>query len=86
MFVEPKLLTGSDQKVCGQVQGLSSLLPRMLHHRPRGTTFSLQGHEEKRSKLRSPPFPIHHWGGTRVRKKRLWSGGAGTGEQANALR
>jgi hypothetical protein len=38
MLVEPKLLIGSDQKVCGQVQGFSASLPRMAHHRPRGTT------------------------------------------------
>ena len=38
MFVEPKLLTGSDQKVCGQARGLSVSPPRMTRHRLRGTT------------------------------------------------
>jgi|SRR5579872_3295135 len=86
MFVEPKLLSGSDQKVCGQVQGVSVPLPRMLYHRPRSTTFPLYGHEEERSKIRSPPSPIRHWGGTRVRKKRFRGGGSGMREQAKALR
>jgi hypothetical protein len=34
-----KLLSGLNQKVSGQVQGTSGPLPRMLHHRLRGTTF-----------------------------------------------
>jgi hypothetical protein len=38
MFVEPKLLTSSDQKVSGQVRGLSVTPPRTTRHRPRGTT------------------------------------------------
>ena len=33
-----KLLTGLDQKVRGQVQGLSGPLPQMTCHRPRDTT------------------------------------------------
>ena len=38
MFVEPKLLTGSDQKVRGQVREVSVFPPRMTRHRLRGTT------------------------------------------------
>jgi hypothetical protein len=38
MFVEPKLLIGSDQKVRGQVRGLSNPLPRVTCHRLRDTT------------------------------------------------
>ena len=35
---KPKMLSGLDQKVRGQVQGLHCPLSRMSHHRPRGTT------------------------------------------------
>ncbi len=38
MFVKPKLLIGLDQKVSGQVRGLSIPPPRMSRHRLRGTT------------------------------------------------
>jgi hypothetical protein len=33
-----KMLSGLDQKVCGQVQGLRDPLPQMLCHRRRGAT------------------------------------------------
>jgi hypothetical protein len=33
-----KLLTGLNQKVRGQVQGLQRSLPQAAHHRPRGLT------------------------------------------------
>src|SRR5262245_41967872 len=35
---KPKMLSGLDQKVRGQVQGLQAPMARMAHHRPRGTT------------------------------------------------
>jgi hypothetical protein len=35
---KPKMLSGLNQKVRGQVQGLEGPLPRTSHHRPRGTT------------------------------------------------
>src|SRR5512135_1732666 len=35
---KPKMLSGLDQKVRGQVQGLQAPLSRMAHHRPKGTT------------------------------------------------
>jgi hypothetical protein len=35
---KPKMLSGLDQKVRGQVQRLAIPLPRMEYHRPRGTT------------------------------------------------
>lgn len=38
MFDKPKLLTGLNQKVCGQVRELSVFPPRMTSHRLRGTT------------------------------------------------
>jgi hypothetical protein len=38
MFDQPKVLTGWNQKVRGQVQGLSVSLPQLSRHRPRGTT------------------------------------------------
>jgi hypothetical protein len=38
MFVEPKLLIGSDQKVRGQVRDISVIPPRTTRHRLRGTT------------------------------------------------
>jgi|HubBroStandDraft_1064217.scaffolds.fasta_scaffold316459_2 hypothetical protein len=38
MFAKPKLLIGLNQKVCGQVWGLSISPPRMSRHRLRGTT------------------------------------------------
>jgi len=39
----------------------------------------------ERVKARSPPFPIHHWGGQRGRKKRIWGVESGMREQANAV-
>jgi hypothetical protein len=38
MCNKPKMLTGLNQKVCGQVQRLAIPLPRMEDHRPTGTT------------------------------------------------
>jgi hypothetical protein len=35
---KPKMLSGLNQKVCGQEQGLPPPLSRMSHHRPKGTT------------------------------------------------
>ena len=35
---KPKMLSGLNQKVCGQEQGLLIPLSRMSHHRPIGTT------------------------------------------------
>jgi len=35
---KPKMLSGLNQKVRGQVQRLAIPLPRMKYHRPRGTT------------------------------------------------
>ena len=35
---KPKMLSGLNQKVRGQVQGLHGPLSRMAHHRPKGTT------------------------------------------------
>ena len=35
---KPKMLSGLNQKVSGQVRGLSVPPSRMLHHRPTGTT------------------------------------------------
>ena len=35
---KPKMLTGLNQKVSGQVRGLRIPPSRMVHHRPRGTT------------------------------------------------
>ena len=35
---KPKMLSGLDQKVRGQVRGISVPPSRMLHHRPIGTT------------------------------------------------
>ena len=35
---KPKMLTGLNQTVRGQVQGLDAPLSRMEHHRPKGTT------------------------------------------------
>ena len=35
---KPKMLSGLNQKVRGQVQGLQCPLSRMTHHRPKGTT------------------------------------------------
>ena len=42
MFDKPKLLTGLNQKVRGQVWGLSPSPPRMMRHRPTGTTYTPQ--------------------------------------------
>jgi len=35
---KPKMLSGLNQKVCGQAPGLFGPLSRMLHHRPIDTT------------------------------------------------
>jgi hypothetical protein len=35
---KPKMLSGLNQKVSGQAQGLGHPLPRTSHHRPSGTT------------------------------------------------
>ena len=35
---KPKMLSGLNQKVRGQVRGLPIPPSRMMHHRPRGTT------------------------------------------------
>jgi hypothetical protein len=35
---KPKMLSGLNQKVRGQVRGLEDPPPRMVHHRPKGTT------------------------------------------------
>ena len=36
MYSKPKRLTGLDQKVCGQGQGVLTFLAQTLHHRRRG--------------------------------------------------
>ena len=46
---KPKMLTGLDQKVRGQVQGLQVPLSRMAHHRSRGTTLPRNDREGERS-------------------------------------
>ena len=46
---KPKMLSGLNQKVCGQVQGLRLPLARMSHHRPIGTTLPRSDREDERS-------------------------------------
>ena len=52
---KPKMLTGLDQKVRGQVQGLDAPLARMAHHRPRGTTSPRNDRGGERSNPVAPP-------------------------------
>src|SRR5262245_15140490 len=46
---EPKMLSGSDQKVRGQVRGLQCPPPRMTRHRPKGTTLPRSDRRDERS-------------------------------------
>ena len=46
---KPKMLSGLDQKVRGQVQGLQCPLSRMTHHRPKGTTLPRSDRRDERS-------------------------------------
>ena len=53
---KPKMLSGLNQKVSGQVRGLRILPSRMVHHRPRGTTSPRVDREGER---RNPVvFPV----------------------------
>src|SRR5215469_14097332 len=52
---KPKMLSGLDQTVRGQVQGLQAPLARMTHHRPRGTTSLRSDREGERSNPVAPP-------------------------------
>src|SRR5262245_62547050 len=46
---EPKMLSGSDQKVRGQVRGLQRPPSRMTRHRPKGTTLPRSDRKGERS-------------------------------------
>src|SRR5262249_55498562 len=52
---KPKMLSGLDQKVRGQVQGLQAPRARMAHHRPRGTTSPRSDRGGERSNPVAPP-------------------------------
>ena len=52
---KPKMLSGLNQKVCGQVQGLQCSLSRMTHHRPKGTTLPRSDRGDERSNPRCLP-------------------------------
>ena len=80
-----KLLIGLNQKGMWSGAGVLAVSCHGCCTTGREAPPSPWGHEAKRSKVRSPPFPIHHWGGRRVRKKRSRGGGSGMREEAKAL-
>jgi hypothetical protein len=49
------MLSGLDQKVCGQVRGLQCLPSRMTRHRPKGTTLPRSDRRDERSNPRCLP-------------------------------
>jgi len=66
---KPKRLTGPDQKVRGQVQGLNDPLAQMSDHRRRAATFPSLATAAQRGK------PVVLPQGTAARKGRPWGGG-----------
>src|SRR5271165_4850091 len=51
---KPKMLSGLNQEVSGQLRGLRIPPPRMVHHRPRGTTLPRVDREGERRNPLSP--------------------------------
>src|SRR2546428_515750 len=70
MYSKPKRLTGLDQKVCGQGQGVLTPLAQMLHHRRRGGTSPTWGHlRDGGSPVTSPWVGTSQEGAKRERGK-----------------
>src|SRR5262249_26651472 len=60
---EPKMLLGSDQKVCGQVRGLQRPPSRMTRHRSKGTTSPQRDRRGERSNpVASPQGKVNRKG------------------------
>src|SRR4051794_9998335 len=78
--VEPKMLSGSDQKVRGQVRGLQCPPPRMTRHRPNGTALPRSDRRDERSNPVASPRGKADCKGSRR------GGGEGMREEANAGR
>src|SRR5271157_5272929 len=55
---KPKMLSGLDQKVRGQVRGLQCPASRMMRHRPKGTTLPRSDRRDERSNATRPPRPF----------------------------
>ena len=66
---KPKMLTGLDQKVRGQVQGLQCPLAQMKYHRRIAATFPTLATTAERGK------PVVLPQGTASREASLWDGG-----------
>jgi hypothetical protein len=73
---QPKMLSGWDQKVRGQVQGLQAPRARMAHHRPRGTTSPRSDRAGERSNPVAPPAREGGLQRTLMRQRRRDEGGS----------
>ena len=82
---KPKMLSGLDQKVSGQVLGVVDPLAQMLHHRRRAATFPTLGTSVERGKPVVLPTSYAKEGGKHFARSAHGAAGKGSGRKRTPL-